>query len=168
MKLLICVAGLLVVAGCSGVPGVPTHLQSAKSAIQKSGGSFVANYGGSWAGTGCAPPFGDGHYQFSGAGYGTFIGGSTEQATLVGNTFNGCTWSGRATLKGINFPRNTITMKLKMKGSGNDPCQSGDPLKFTVIKGTGKFLLAQGSGTVAFTCNGDGSYTDAWSGTITF
>ena len=168
MKRLICIVGLLVVAGCSAVPSVSTHPQTVIPAIQKSGGSFVANYGGTWSGTGCSPPFGDGYYQFNGAGYGSFIGGSTEQAALVGNTFNGCTWSGSATLKGINFPRNSITVKLRMKRSGIDPCHSGGPLKFTVTKGTGKFRLAQGSGTVAFTCKGDGSYTDAWSGTITY
>ncbi|HET9343878.1 MAG TPA: hypothetical protein VFO25_13295 [Candidatus Eremiobacteraceae bacterium] len=40
---------------------------------------------------------------------------------------------------------------------------------FTVISGTGKFVNATGSGTVAFTCNSsNGTYTDHWSGTITF
>ena len=168
MKPLMFLASLLVVAGCSGVPSVPTLLQSVDPAIQKSGGSFVAHYGGTWTGTGCSPPFGDGYYQFSGAGHGSFIGASTEQAILVGDTFSGCTWSGRATLKGKNFPSNSITVKLKMKGSGSNPCQSGNHLKFTVTKGTGKFLLAQGSGTVALTCNEDGTYTDSWSGTITY
>ena len=159
---------VLLLAGCAAIPSVPTQLQMVKPAIQQSGGLFSASYGGSWAGSGCSPPYGDGLYQFSGAGYGSFIGASTEQATFVGNTFNGCTWSGRATLRGINFPRNSITVKFKMKNSRIDPCQSDGPLKFAVTKGTGKFLGAQGSGTVAFTCNSDGSYTDMWSGTITF
>jgi hypothetical protein len=78
-----------------------------------------------------------------------------------------CVWSGTATLVSRRHPANSVTVTLGLNdGSRTSPCSNG--VGFVVKSGTGKFVNASGYGTVTFTCSGSNTYTDQWSGTLTF
>jgi hypothetical protein len=163
---------VLLLAGCSAVPTVPAHVQTQRAAIHYSGGPFKMTDSGQFTLRGCAPPDGNGRFLFSGSGSGSFIHSENETGSMNGDVFLGCEWTGTATLVSSAHPRNTITMRLFLRGFGDGtgtPCRPPFlfHVQFTVLSGTGKFAGAMGSGTVAFSC-GNGTYTDQWSGTITF
>jgi hypothetical protein len=170
----ILVVVVLLVAGCSAVPSVPTHLQNAKAVIQESGGPFSATYSGSYSLRGCTSPDGDGSFKYFGVGTGSFIRKSTESGSLIGDVHQSCKWSGKTTLTSKFHPQNTITMGLSLNGFQlGTPCapRFAQKVMFNVLSGTGRFANATGSGTVKFTCsnsNGNGTYSDQWSGTISF
>ena len=161
MKRLICAVALLILAGCTAVPSVPTHVQSQTAAIQQSGGAFSGGYAGTYSGGGsCIARF-----SFSGSGAASFIHGSTELGSMNAE-MQTCEFVGTATITSKLHPGNTITVGL---GPSGEPCNFRTRIlgvSFTVRSGTGKFRNATGSGKVKFTC-GSG-YTDKWSGTITF
>ena len=167
MKSWTCTAILLVLVGCAAVPSVPTHLQAVKPAIQQSGGAFSASYSGQFTSSTCSMSH-EGTFSFSGAGRGTFIGSSSEVGSMTSVfRFPMCQrYAGSATLTNTVHPRNTLTVSLVQPNSRFGPCAVGPT--FTVTSGTGKFAQATGSGTVKFTCHNNGTYTDHWSGTITF
>ena len=157
----------LVLVGCSAVPIPLTHLQTSRSTIGASGGAFSATYSGRFASSLCSPGQ-NGTFSFGGAGYGNFIGSSSESGSLTRPSKSGrCRflWKGSATLTSALHPRNTITSSL-LERTGYSPCAI--PPNFAVTGGTGRFANATGSGKVVFTCHLDGTYTDQWSGTITF
>ena len=165
---------VLALVGCSAVPSIPVHPQPQGAAIKASGGSFSASYSGTFTLRACAPPDGFGSFGFNGSGSGAFIHASTENGSAVGNVHGACSWSGTATLRNSLHPRNSVKVSLFLMGAGtgqdNTPCYPdfGHSVKFTVVSGTGRFTNATGSGTVAFTCHSDDTYTDKWSGTINF
>ena len=109
-------------------------------------------------------------FSFLGTGSASFIHGSSEQGKLR-EANGGCpnaTWMGTATLTSSRHPSNTISVSLKTKRSGNGfPC-SVFGCSFSVTGGTGKFINAMGSGTLIMTKLGSGSYSDTWSGSITY
>ena len=169
MKRWICAVSLLVTVGCSAVPSVPAHLQSQAAAIRMSGGAFGAAHSGNFTEGDCSPPGIYGHFSFSGTGSGDFIGRNLESGSMLGNVYQGCSWSGTTKLTSLAHPRNSLSMALSL--SGGEPCPrfGGRTLFFTVMSGTGKFVHATGSGTVKLTCSfAKHTYTDEWSGTITF
>jgi len=109
-------------------------------------------------------------FTFLGTGSASFIRASSEQGKLrEGN--GGCpnaTWMGTAKLTSSRHPSNTISVSLKTKRVGNGfPC-SVFGCSFSVTGGTGKFINAKGSGTLIMTQLGSASYSDTWSGTITY
>lgn len=172
MKRLICAVALLVLAGCTSVPSVPTPLQTQRAAIKASGGPFNVTESGNYTLSGCNPPY-NGNFAFSGSGSGTFIHRNNEGGTMIGDANTGCPWSGNVKLINALHPRNTISMSLilgKPPLGHNDPCNPGgfQHIMFTVTGGTGRFAHATGSGVLEFACNSNGTYTDQWSGTITF
>ena len=172
MKRLFSVVGAIVLAGCSAAPSLPTQVQSQDVMTRASGGSFSAHYAGTDGFVQCGDPTqGRGTFNFSGAGSGTFIHGSTETGTMSADPPM-CYWSGTATLTNSLHPRNTIAVQLSFtSGNGNfgDPChpRAYKKVQFTISGGTGKFVNATGKGTIVFTCN-NGNYSDRWSGTIAF
>jgi len=109
-----------------------------------------------------------GIFNFSGSGVGTFIHGNTESGALSAHY---CAWSGLDTISSVAHPRNSITMALSVTSHDyGTPCNLL-PTKthFTVSSGTGRFANATGGGSVVFTCDfRANTYTDKWSGTITF
>lgn len=169
---LISAIGILLLAGCTAVPGVPTHLKTVNSAIQQSGGAFSASHSGNLnTNGGCVPPDGSGTFKFSGKGPGSFIGRNFESGSMFGNVGVGCNWSGSATLTSLAHPGNSLTVGLTLTGFQTGwPCapRFGARVKWNVTSGTGKFVHATGNGTVKFTCSGYSTYTDQWSGTISF
>ena len=169
MRRWICAATALLLAGCSTIPSVPTHVQMERETIRASGGSFVATYSGNYAIRDCGGAIGTFH--FNGSGSGSFIHGSKESGTMSSGD-KGCQWFGNATLTSSSHPRNSITMRLSLLnfGNGNTPCHPrfGAKVKFIVGGGTGRFINAAGNGTVVFMCHSDGTYSDQWSGTITY
>jgi hypothetical protein len=108
-------------------------------------------------------------FSFLGTGSASFIHASSEQGKLR-EANGGCpnaTWSGTATLTSSRHPSNTISVSLKTKQVSGFPC-SISGCSFSVTGGTGKFINAMGSGTVIMTKLGSHSYSDTWSGTITY
>jgi hypothetical protein len=167
MRRLIWVVGLLVVGGCSAVPSILTHPLTQEAAIKESGGPFTATYSGTYTlGEGCART----QFHFNGSGTGSFIHSSTESGTMISSDV-GCNWGGHATLTSSTRPRNSITVALSLGNFGfSTPCSPrlGQKVHFKVTSGTGRFSNATGNGTVVFSCHSDGTYTDTWSGAITF
>lgn len=176
MKRSILVLASLLLAACSAAPTIPSHVQTHDAAIQRSGGSlgtklvgpanggaFSASYSGQYSLTPC------GTFKIVGSGYGSFIHKSSETGTMgIVPNMECNSWSGQATLVNTLRPRNTITVMLS--ATGTSPCtpRIGTHVGFGVISGTGRFAHATGGGTIKFTCNSDGTYTDHWSGTISF
>jgi len=168
---LISAVAVLLLAGCSAVPSVPTHLHTQGAAIKASGGPFSATFMGHFRLNGCHVPDGEGHFTFEGFGSGSFIHGATESGLMNGDVYTGCPWNGSATLQSTRRTQNSIIMSLSLQPffHGNDPCNPGRrQVMFTISGGTGRFANATGSGIVVFTCHTDGSFTDQWSGNITF
>lgn len=161
---------MLVLVGCSAVPSAPTHMQTQGAAIKASGGSFSASYSGTWTARNfpCEEPPLPGSFTFNGNGSGSFIHMSGEHIFFIGCTVP---WHGTATLTSSRFPNNSITATVDHVLARSNPCDAfGRHVDFTVTGGTGRFASATGSGTIAITCHGNtsGTYTDQWSGTITF
>jgi hypothetical protein len=160
---------VMLLAGCSAVPSVPTHALTEKMTVRASGGPFSATYSGHYT-LGNLCPFTK--FQFSGSGLGSFIHSSKEKGFMITGDQCGSAWQGPATLTSSVHPRNSITMSLSLGnfGPGNNPCSPrfDQKVRFTIVSGTGRFANATGSGTIRFTCHSDGTYTDAWSGTLNF
>lgn len=165
MKGWICAASLLALAGCATVPSVPTHSLAQRTALPDSGGTFSVNDSGNYTRSGCA--LFPGHFSFRGSGVGTFIHRNKESGGMSSGR-NSCTMSGSATMVSKGNPSNSITMTIVSNGL---PCFRAPPtVTFNITGGTGRFARATGSGTVVFHCGfgNSGTYTDVWSGTITF
>ena len=99
---------------------------------------------------------------FSGMG----LKSATENGSLSGtyHVFGCSTWRG-GTIFAIGNPAiGSIDFSLSSYDFTKG-CVRG--AQFAVTGGTKKFAKAAGRGTVAFTCSGK-TYTDKWSGTITF
>jgi len=167
MKRWICGVAILVLVGCSTVPSVPTRPQTQAATIRTSGGPFSAQYSGNYSLKECSQT-GTGRFNFNGSGSGSFIHGSTEIGNMTGNlSFRICNWKGRAELISSLHPRNSIVVLLDTTGFNQGPC--GVQHSFEVTSGTGRFAHAMGNGTVAFMCKpSKGTYTDQWSGTVSF
>jgi len=166
MKSFICAVAVFALAGCSTVPILSTHLQTSRSAIGASGGAFSASYAGRFTSSPCSNGR-NGTFSFGGSGYGNLIGSSSETGSLTSRSRNGqCRflYKGPTTLTSTLHPRNTIMLSLSERGY--TPCVI--PPTFAVTGGTGTFAHATGSGKVVFMCHLDGTYTDQWSGSITF
>lgn len=154
----------LVLAGCSAVPSVPTHLQPAGSALRYSGGAFSAAYAGTeTGGEFCA------YLQkvtFAGKGSASFLRRSKEVGSVEWTTGFSCNLRGKGTLTSTLYPDNSILVYLTGTTQICDPRGSG--LFYTVGGGTGRFRHASGSGRISFVCKADGTYTDSWSGSLDF
>lgn len=137
------------------------------AAHANAGGAFAAHYAGDFSLTSCTGST-NGHFTFSGKGSGSFINLSSEKGHMVDKRFSvRCVWSGTATLVSRRHPANSFTVTLGLNdGSRTSPCSNG--VGFVVKSGTGKFVNASGYGTVTFTCSGSNTYSDQWSGTLTF
>ena len=164
MRRLICTVALLALVGCSAVPSVPTHPQIEGAAIKTSGGAFSASYAGTeTGGNSCLLSQ---HFKFSGTGSATFLHASSESGEMVWGRGFTCDLLGRATLTSTTHPHNTVTVELEYNLPG---CEASmHPMTFRVIGGTGRFANAKGSGSVRFSCHTGGTYSDKWSGTLTF
>jgi len=168
MKRLICAIALSFLTGCAAAPSIPTHATSEGDATRTSGGSFGVSDSGRYRLTRCAPPGGFGAFAFNGSGSGNFIHNENETGQMESNDAFCDGWHGFATLTNAAHPRNSIKMNLS-SATKSTPCTPlGHVTTFTITGGTGRFANASGSGTVAFGCNSNGTYTDKWSGTITF
>ena len=168
MKRLISVIALLFLTGCAAVSSIPTHATSEGGAIRASGGSFGVSDSGNYDLTKCRPPGGLGVFTFNGSGSANFIHKEIETGRMNSDDSSCNGWRGSATLTSAARPRNSIKMKLSTT-TNNTPCVLfGHAIKFTVTGGTGRFANATGTGTVAFACHSNGTYTDKWSGTVTF
>ena len=166
MKRWTCAVAIFLLAGCSAVPSFPGHQQMQGAVIKASGGAFNASYSGNFSLRGCP----GGQFNISGSGSGSFIHGSSEKGYMSTNP-NGCGWNGYVTLTNALHPRNTIIVNLALINFPfQSPCSPrfATEVHFVVSSGTGKFAHATGSGKVVFTCHSNGTYTDQWSGTITF
>jgi hypothetical protein len=153
---------LAVVLSLAAVTFVPSKAHAA-------GGQFSAAFSGRIVELSCNP-FSGGQFRFSGAGRASFFGRRSKFATENGGlsgTYHvfGCNaWMG-GTIFAIGNPAiGSIDFSLSSNNITKG-CVRG--AQFTVTGGTGKFVNAAGSGTVAFSCSGN-TYTDQWSGTITF
>jgi len=170
MRTLISAVGIFLLAGCTTVASVPGHPQVQGPALKASGGAFSASYSGTWTARNfpCQEPPIPGSFTFNGTGSGSFIHMSGEHLFFIGCTVP---WSGTATLTSARFPRSSITATVDHVLGRSNPCNAfGKHVDFTVTGGTGRFASAAGSGTIAISCQGNtsGTYTDQWSGTITF
>ena len=167
MKHLIPAVAALLLAGCSAVSNIPTRVHTVDRTIRTSGGTFSASYSGNFADSSCSRAH-NGTFSFAGEGVGDFIGSSSETGSLKNRFRNGTCrfhWKGPATLTSAQNPRDTITFSLSE--TGYTPCVI--PPTFVVTGGTGKFVHATGSGKVVLQCRiSPNTYSDTWSGTITY
>ena len=154
-------------AHSSGVSGTP----QAQSMLPSRGGAFRAAYAGTYTLGTCSAVHHNGSFQFSGTGSASFLYKSSEMGTMYSYYIpTGCGgWGGSAVLTNTRHPRDSITVSLHGRGSQYAyPCTGGQNLcSFSVTGGAGRFAHATGSGTVKMTYN-NGTYTDAWSGTLQF
>jgi hypothetical protein len=164
---IVLISALLAACGArqSSVQGLPTTSGAAPDVLTPAdGGAFSANYAGSWGRSQCI----DRGELFSLGGSGSalfpFLHRSSEGGQLISNPeYMGlCSgpWKGWAKIASHKYPSDTITFNL----SDGFPCGGAS---FNVRSGTGKFAFARGSGTVRFNCAGS-TYSDQWSGTISF
>lgn len=168
---LISAIAMLALVGCAAVLSVPTHLQTQGAAIRQSGGPFTGSYSGNDHLIICNPQTRfKGSFTFTGSGSASFIHSSTESGVMSGSSSAPCAFAGAATLTSSVHPENSITVELALRSFlRNSPCTpKGQHITFTVESGTGRFANAAGNGTVNFACRSNGTYTDQWSGTITF
>jgi len=171
MSRLIFAIVVLGLVGCGSAERAAVNTPISSHGLRESGGAFSATYAGNYRFNGCAPPDGFGRFEARGVGSASFVHASFEHVTIDGNVFNQCSWSGNATITNATHHLNTITMSIvgaTLFGRHLPPCDSQKPETWTVTGGTGRFANASGSGTVAFTCQTNGSYTDQWTGTLTF
>src|SRR5215469_11207618 len=89
--------------GCSSGERATLAVPTARHALRDSGGAFTATYAGNFKYIGCAPPDGSGRFEARGVGSASFIHQSLEHVLMSGNVFNGCAWSGTATLENATF-----------------------------------------------------------------
>jgi len=166
MKRLICLVGLIAVAGCSASPMLSNNFETAKNTMGASGGTFSASYAGRFSISACSS--GSGTFTFEGAGSGNFIGSSSETGSMTDKSRTGSCrllWKGPAKLTSAMHPLDTIRLSLAERNF--TPCTIRPA--FTVTGGTGKFAHATGSGKVVFTCDAmRHTYSDQWAGTISF
>lgn len=163
MTRLIPLVVISMLVGCSAVTTIPTQVQTADTTIRTSGGSFSGAYVGTESsGFNCVV---NQTFTFSGSGSASFIHNSTETGSMEWHG-PGCNMVGRATITNKNHPSNSINVALTYSAPPCERFKAGP--NFTIVGGTGKFKTASGDGRVKFTCHPDGTYTDQWSGTITF
>jgi hypothetical protein len=169
----VCAVAILL-AGCGGSFNTPSTVTAAMPETARtspaSGGAFSGGYSGSFSFTICHGLKSKGVFRFSGTGLVSFLGPSRESGRLHSHQYArpyDCTpWSGSVTLTSSKDPSNSISMSLKERIPTPNPCQ---PYPYKVTSGTGKFANATGSGTVELICRGmRGTYSDQWSGTISF
>ncbi len=168
----ICVAATLI-SGCGGSQSsiAPTSLTEmndrATRGAPSAGGAFSGAYSGHYT---LVCRLSLSQFSFSGTGSASFIHASSEQGKLRERN-GGCQnqpWSGTATLASFRHPANTISVSLSVNRiDGRAPC-STFPCNFSVTGGTGKFKNAAGSGTLTITELGSNTYSDTWSGTVTY
>ncbi len=174
----VCVAAILL-AGCSRTNGTlpPSSAGSPSFRLEQlspklaqsplGGGAFSGGYSGRYA----TVLYCSLHYHskvtIKGSGKVSFLHQSTETGEF-GAPANMCfgTWHGKVILRSSKHPRNSIKIEI----SGKDyPCLK-QTFSYTVTGGTGKFAKATGNGNVRFQCQGSGrgTYSDQWSGTLSF
>ena len=150
-------------------PGTLNQLSKPAAISPAHGGAFSANASGGYTLVCRMESFGD--FSFSGNGKASFLHGMQESGKMSNGFDCNGKWSGAATLIAERNRNNTVSVNLvgSCRVHCLSPCQSA--VTFTVTGGTGRFAHATGSGTVQFTCTnpyGNGTYTDAWSGTLNF
>lgn len=134
--------------------------------VHAAGGAFTASYSGTFKETGncitssCT-------VTLSGKGSASFLGASSESATLKGQACKTSTGTGilRSTVTSSNSLTMTVTGKVCLGSSGITI--SGT---YKVAGGTGAFKGATGSGTITGTATvgTSGTYKDSWKGTLTY
>lgn len=161
-----------VLVGCGGSRSaiVPTSLivTDARSSrgTAAAGGAFSGAYSGGYT---LVCRLSLSQFKFLGTGSASFIHASSEQGKLR-EANGGCpnaTWTGTATLTSSRHASDTISVSLKTKQESSFPC-SISGCSFSVTGGTGKFMNAAGSGTLIMKKLGSHSYSDTWSGSITY
>jgi hypothetical protein len=158
-----------VLAGCGGAqgaigaPGANAVAPGGARTAPALGGAFSGAYAGTASATSCTYKPG-GLFFFSGTGKSSFLGQSGESMILQPTRF--CAWSGGATLQSSKHPNQEIFMSL-YEGRGNLATPCIEPLAYTVHGGTGKYVHAKGTGTLTLQCS-NSTYSDQWSGTISF
>ena len=173
-----CIAAILL-AGCGQSNGalpqsnagtLSMRLGQATSTLAQpaaGGGAFSGGYSGTEKFRGCTPGRQSGSFKFIGSGKVSFLGRSKETGHLTAGAASSCGWEGAVVLQSSKQQRNRIKMKLEGYVPVN-PC--AQPLSYTVTGGTGRYSNAKGAGTVAISCldGSSGTYSDQWSGTISF
>lgn len=133
------------------------------------GGQFTAAYTGTSSYHSCINEDKQGYDKFSGTGSATFVHASVESVeslkavTHEEGFFNCPVVSFTGSLKSKQHPGNAIFVSITNR---SDPLCATD--EFSITGGSGKFAHATGSGSVTFVCSGSYSYTDQWSGSISF
>ncbi len=161
-----CLVFALLVSACSSASFAPGGLtDAAKVGPNTGGGSFVANASGRYHFLVCGGT--NGHFKFSGTGRASYLHAVIESGKMTGKPSGSrCVWSGAATLTSRHHPKNSVSFSLGLNGSAlHNPCTNA--VGYVVKRGTGKFINASGYGTVTFSC-GASSYSDSWSGTLTY
>lgn len=158
-----------VLTGCggsqSGVPltnaGMPSELgQPAK------GGMFNGAYSGTRKTTGSCAKTGYEAISYSGKGTASFLGPSSESGGIKiygGGGLGQCKFTGGSfTLTSSKHPTDKISLSV------SPPNIMGNPVTYTITGGSGRFAKATGSGTWSLANRRHDTYSDKWSGSISF
>ena len=102
----------------------------------------------------------DPYSDFDGEGHASFLDASVEAGILAHDRESPCRpQGGYFTIASAKDPHDSIELTVDFLLSGE--------ATYEVIKGTGRFAKATGSGTWAHTETGD-HYEDTWTGTLNF
>ena len=166
------VVAIVELAACSAAQNVSPNVGAGSNfrlgptgIVFNHGGTFKAAQSGTYSKSGdCSDTA---RLSYKGNGHARFLHASSEQISLT--VYCGARYAtGSATLTSVRHPGDSITASVS--GYVASRCD-GFTMPFTITSGTGRFANASGSGTIVLKAPSGGcpyTYTDKWSGTLTF
>jgi|ERR1700729_663374 len=159
----ICVSATLL-AGCGGSFNAPSSAAAAVSGavrvIPAKGGAFSGAYSGTLTSKSSCSQSSKGVLTFGGTGKSSFFGKSHERGRVVSYSSLLCLAQGHFTLKSSKNTNDSVHFYVEEQASRS--------FSYAVTGGTGRFANAKGNGKWSYTTGSGYTYSDTWTGTLTF